>query len=59
MRKFSVIEEIHRHRADYADRFNHDCEAMVRDIQERQKKTGWKLVKRSPKPARKLEPVKR
>lgn len=57
--KESINEEIHRHRAEYADRFNHDFEAMVRDIQERQKTTGWKLVKRSPRPAQKLEPVKR
>ncbi len=54
----SILEEIHRHRAEYADRFNHDFEAMVRDLQRRQKTSGWKLVRRSPKPARKLESVK-
>ena len=52
MKKESIIDEIHRHRAEYADRFNHDFEAMGRDLRKRQKTSGWKLVKRSPKPVR-------
>ena len=50
MKKESILEEIHRHRAEYADRFNHDFKAMGRDLQRRQRTTGWKLVRRSPRP---------
>ena len=48
----TILQEIHRHRAEYADRFNHDFKAMGRDLQKRQKISGWKLVKRSPRPVR-------
>ena len=52
MKNESIIEEIHRHRAEYADRFNHDFQAMGHDLQKRQNTTGWKIVKRSRKPVR-------
>ena len=48
----TILQEIHRHRAEYADRFNHDFKAMGRDLQRRQRTTGWKLVKRFTKPLR-------
>ena len=48
----TILQEIHRHRAEYAARFNHDFNAMGRDLQKRQKISGWKLVKRSPRPVR-------
>ena len=52
MTQDTILEEIHRHRAEYADRFNHDFKAMGRDLQRRQRTTGWKLVKRFTKPLR-------
>ena len=54
MKKETILEEIHRYRAEYAKKFNYDIEAMGRDLMRRQKTSGWKLVKRSPKPVRDL-----
>ena len=45
MTQDTILEDIHRHRAEYAARFNHDFKAMGRDLQRRQRTTGWKLAK--------------
>ncbi|HWL94559.1 MAG TPA: hypothetical protein VNT79_13635 [Phycisphaerae bacterium] len=42
-----IVEEVRRTRDQYARRFNYDLEAIVRDIQARQKKSGGRLVDRS------------
>lgn len=48
----SIIQEIRKYRDEYAKKFGYDIEAMGRDLRKRQKTSGWKLVKRSPKPLR-------
>ena len=53
MTQDSIIQEIRKYRDEYAKKFDYDFEAMGRDLRKRQKTTsGWKLVKRSPKPVR-------
>jgi hypothetical protein len=36
MWKDPIVEEIRRHREEYAARLNHDLEAIFRDLSERQ-----------------------
>ncbi len=52
MTQDSIIQEIRKYRDEYAKKFDYDIEAMGRDLRKRQKTSGWKLVKRSPKPVR-------
>ena len=54
MTEDSIIQEIRNYRNEYAKKFNYDIEAMGRDLMRRQKTSGRKLVKRSPKPVRDL-----
>jgi hypothetical protein len=49
-----ILDEIHRYREAYAERFNYDVEAMFRDMLERQKSSGRKVVSYPP---RLIEPV--
>ena len=39
-----IVEEIRQCRQEYAARFNHDLKAICRDLRERQKKSGRKVV---------------
>jgi len=39
-----IVDEIHRIRAERAAKFNYDLDAMFRDIQESQWKSGRKIV---------------
>ena len=39
-----IVEEIHRYRQAYAKKFNNDMVAIGKDLQERQKKSGRKVV---------------
>lgn len=48
-----IVEEIRRYRQEYAARFNHDLKAICRDLRERQKKGGRKVVSLPPRPVEK------
>lgn len=48
-----IVEEIRQYRQEYAARFNHDLKAICRDLRERQKKSGRKVVSLPPRPAAK------
>ena len=45
-----IVEEIRQYRQQYAARFNHDLKAICRDLRERQKKGGRKVVSLPPRP---------
>jgi hypothetical protein len=51
-----IVEEVRRIRDAYAAEFNYDIDAICRDLREREKKSGRKVVDVS-KPVRKDEPV--
>ncbi|MBX3394665.1 MAG: hypothetical protein KF841_04810 [Phycisphaerae bacterium] len=53
-----IVEEVRRMRDDYARRFNYDLEAIVRDVQSRQKKAGTPVVDRSRPAAKARKPAK-
>ena len=56
MWKDPVIEETRKLREQYASKHNYDIDAIFKDIQECQNKTGKKLVSFSPrKPAKTLK----
>jgi len=44
-----IVAEIHQIRDEYARRFNYDLDAMFRDIQEKQSRSGRKYVSFPPK----------
>ena len=44
-----ILDEIREFRDKYAERFNHDVNAMLNDIRQRQKESGRKTVSRPPK----------
>lgn len=48
-----IVEEIRKYRQEYAARFNHDLKAICRDLRERQKKGGRKVVSLPPRPVAK------
>ncbi len=51
MWKDDIVEEVRRTRDKLAARFNYDLDAIVRDLQEKQRRSGRKiisLVKKSP-----------
>jgi hypothetical protein len=46
-----IVEEVRRIREEYAAQFNYDLWAMHRDLQEKEKQRGRKVVSFPPKPA--------
>ena len=44
-----IVEEIRKYREQYAAKFNYDLEAICKDLRERQKTCGRKIVSRAPK----------
>ncbi len=47
-----IVEEVRRSREAYAARFNHDLDAIARDLREqaeRLEKQGWQVVSLPPK----------
>jgi len=54
-----IVDEVRRARAAYAKRFNHDLDAICRDLQEKQKAEGRKLVSFPPRPAQQVAPIHR
>ncbi len=49
-----IVEEIRRNRDEYARKFNYNIRAICRDIREKQKKAGRKVVKLQPRPAKQI-----
>jgi hypothetical protein len=50
----SIVAEVRRAREAYAKQFNYDVQAMWRDLQARQHKSGRTVVALSPK---RIEPI--
>ena len=42
--KDPIVQEIHRHRAEYARRFNDDVDAIGQDIRRRETESGSKVA---------------
>ena len=42
--KDPIVQEIHRHRAEYAKRFNYDVHAIGEDIRRRETESGGKFA---------------
>ena len=49
-----IVEEVRRARAAYAAQFDHDLDRIVDDLKRRQDQGEFKVVRRPPRPARKL-----
>ena len=49
MSQDSIIKEIRTIREAYAKRFNYDLQAIYRDLKEKEKKSGRKIVSLPPK----------
>jgi len=44
-----IVEEVRKARDEYAARFNYDLDAMVKDLNEQEKRSGRVIVKRPAK----------
>ena len=44
-----IVEEVRQARDEYAQRFNYDLDAICRDLQEKQRASGRKVVSLPPK----------
>lgn len=49
MRNDPIIEEIHRIREKYAEKFSFDLDAMFADLKLKEKQSNWRKVVRKPK----------
>ena len=49
-----IVEQVPWARAAYAAKFNHDLDRIVEDLKRRQDQGEFKVVRRAPRPARKL-----
>jgi hypothetical protein len=49
MERDPIIEEVRRAREEYVASFNYDLDAVVRDLKEREGKSGHKVVSLQPK----------
>jgi len=45
-----IVEEIHRIREEISAKFNYDIEAIGRYMQQRQRESGVRVVRREPRP---------
>jgi hypothetical protein len=54
-----IVQEIHRHRADYAKRFNYDISAIGEDIRRCEAESNGKFAAKIPRGNRRLKPVQR
>jgi hypothetical protein len=52
MAKDSIVEEVRRTRQQYAARFNYDVAAIFRDLQNRQERGEFAVVRRKPRQPR-------
>ncbi len=46
-----IVEEIRKHREEYAAQFNYDIDAICDDIRRQQQQSGRRVVTRKPRPA--------
>jgi hypothetical protein len=44
-----IVEEVRKIRSEHAAKFNNNIDAIVNDVQSRQRKYGARLVRRAPK----------
>ncbi len=51
-----IVAEVRAIREAYAQEFNFDLQAIFRDMQEQEKKSGGKFVSFPPRPAQKVTP---
>jgi hypothetical protein len=49
-----IVEEVRKARAAYAAQFEHDLDRIVDDLKRRQDRGEFKVVRRAPRPARKM-----
>lgn len=47
-----IVDEIRQHRQQYAAQFDFDLKAICRDLRERQKRAGRRVVTLPPRPAK-------
>ena len=59
MAKDSIIEEVRRSRQQYATRFNYDVAAIFRDLQDRQDRGEFTVVRRKPRHPQVQPPLQR
>jgi hypothetical protein len=59
MAKDPIVEEVRRIRQQYAARFNYDLAAISRDLQERQARGEFTVVRRKPRRRRVQAPGQR
>ncbi|WP_443029227.1 hypothetical protein [Spirulina sp. CS-785/01] len=45
MHRNEILEEIHKHREDYAQSFNYDLNAIFRDLQKKQQAHKNRLIR--------------
>ncbi len=50
MSRDAIVEEVRSQRDAYAQRFNYDLQAIVRDLRDQQKKGDRKVVSFPPRP---------
>lgn len=53
-----IVEQVRELREQYAARFNHDLKAICRDLRERQRAGGRKVVSLPPKPVIQAVPAR-
>ena len=49
-----IVEEVRRARAKYAEKFDHDLDRMIDDLQRRQQAGEFQVIRLEPRPARKV-----
>jgi hypothetical protein len=59
MAKDSIVEEVRRTRQQYAARFNYDVAAIFRDLQNRQERGEFAVVRCKPRQPRVQPPLQR
>ena len=57
--KDPIVQEIHRHRADYAKRFNYDVRAIGEAIRRSEAESGGKFAAGIPRGSRRLKRTSR
>lgn len=45
-----IVEKIHRIRQEYAESFNHNFDEIFKDLQQKEAKSGRKIINLSSKP---------
>lgn len=53
MRNDPIVEEIHKIREGYAEKFDFDLDAMFAELKTKENQTNWRKVVRKPKSSQK------